>query len=756
MKEANITTTSYAYDTLNDLTLVCQGAALVSGLCPSGTQSRAFVYDSLARLKSATNPESGTTSYTYDYNGNLTYKTDSNLNDTTLAYDALNRITSKTYTYSSSYYTPTVDYCYDGNTQSPCNTAPSGATNYLVGRLTQVTSSASTTNYGKYSALGDILSSSQTTGGNPYPFAYTYNLANAMKTMTQPSGRTFTWTYDIANRATKLAGAPSGGGTTNYASAITYASQGPISQFTLGNGLVENRSYDPYRQQPIGVTLGTTSDSTSVLNLGFSYCGTPPPASCTNNNGNLQSQSIGTLSATQTYTYDGYNRLNVATEKSGSSTIWSETFNYDIYGNRWVSPNPPGLSLSALTVTSNVYSAVTNRLASGNFGYDSNGNETYISPFTMTYDVENRQTGFTSVSNGTATYTYDGDGRRVTKTTGGVTTTYVYDAKGDLAAEYSTQPPPPCLTCYVATDHLGSTRVVTDENAAVTARHDFLPFGEELTTSNRTSALGYGVFDNVMHKFTGQMRDLEGPGLDYFHARYFHGAQGRFASPDPNGAMKQKLLDPQQWDMYAYVRNSPLRLVDPQGRYVVSCSDGNKKCNKAADKFEKEREKDLNSKDAKVREAAEAWGKRGEDNHISVTFKTQAQVDADARTAPGYRTDAIVSATAGADHQPSVKAEFSESLGGSNLGQTIAHEGSHVEDDMNFLKSYDPATGKYSSALNFTHFDTEFQAFEAGSLVKPYPMFPRGPRGYQQLEGYIYRAYPNADELVFPTPVFPQ
>ena len=111
--QANTTTTSYAYDTLNDLTLVCQGAALISGLCPSGTQSRAFGYDSLARLKSATNPESGTTAYTYDNNGNLTYKTDANLNDTTLAYDALNRITSKTYTYSSSYYTPTVDYCYE-------------------------------------------------------------------------------------------------------------------------------------------------------------------------------------------------------------------------------------------------------------------------------------------------------------------------------------------------------------------------------------------------------------------------------------------------------------------------------------------------------------------------------------------------------------------------------------------------------------------------------------------------------------------
>ena len=235
----------------------------------------------------------------------------------------------------------------------------------------------------------------------------------------------------------------------------------------------------------------------------------------------MQSQTIATPNVTQTYGYDAYNRLNSAAEKAGSSTVWSETFNYDIYGNRWV-PSSSGISLSALTVTSDAYNTLTNRLTSGNFGYDTAGNETTISPFTVTYDVENRQTGFSSISNGTATYTYDGDGRRVTKTTSGVTTTYVYDAKGDLASEYSTQPPPPpCLTCYVTTDHLGSTRVVTDENAAVTARHDFLPFGEELTTSNRTAALGYGAYDNVMHKYTGQERDLEGPGLDFFHARYF-------------------------------------------------------------------------------------------------------------------------------------------------------------------------------------------------------------------------------------------
>ena len=65
-----------------------------------------------------------------------------------------------------------------------------------------------------------------------------------------------------------------------------------------------------------------------------------------------------------------------------------------------------------------------------------------------------------------AAYSYDGDGRRAMKAiTNGNTTTYVYDAKGDLAAEYSTEPPPaPCQTCYLTADPLGSTRLVTDQN----------------------------------------------------------------------------------------------------------------------------------------------------------------------------------------------------------------------------------------------------------------------------------------------------
>lgn len=75
-----------------------------------------------------------------------------------------------------------------------------------------------------------------------------------------------------------------------------------------------------------------------------------------------------------------------------------------------------------------------------------------------------------------------------------------------------------------------------------------------------------------MHNSSGKERDTE-TGLDYFGARYYGSNIGRWMSPDPIGIMKQKLLDPQQWNMYSYVRNNPLRFLDPTGKAIELTGD---------------------------------------------------------------------------------------------------------------------------------------------------------------------------------------
>ena len=97
--------------------------------------------------------------------------------------------------------------------------------------------------------------------------------------------------------------------------------------------------------------------------------------------------------------------------------------------------------------------------------------------------------------------------------------------------------------------------------------HCYLPFGEELFagTGGRTTAQGYTSSDNVRQKFTQKERDNE-TGLDFFGARYYGSTQGRFTSVDPVTVTPERFYDPQQFNLYAYTRNNPLRFMIPQGR----------------------------------------------------------------------------------------------------------------------------------------------------------------------------------------------
>jgi RHS repeat-associated protein len=66
------------------------------------------------------------------------------------------------------------------------------------------------------------------------------------------------------------------------------------------------------------------------------------------------------------------------------------------------------------------------------------------------------------------------------------------------------------------------------------------------------------------HFFTQKERDCDTVN-DYFLARYYTSALGRFMSPDPGPYL---VPNPQSWNRYTYGWNNPLGNTDPTGRVV--------------------------------------------------------------------------------------------------------------------------------------------------------------------------------------------
>jgi RHS repeat-associated protein len=566
--------TSYQYDPLNNLTTVNQG---------SQQQNRTFGYSSLSRLLTASNPESGTISYGYDNNGNLSAKTDARSITSSYTYDALNRATQRSY---SGITMPTVTYTYDDP-----------AVPFSRGKLTKVASilssaNVSTTEYTGFDILGRVTSHKQTTAGGDsagYATSYLYNLSGALIEETYPSGRKVKYTVNSIGELSQVQSKKdSNSGYWAYAKAFTYNAAGAVSSMQLGNGHWESTIFNA-RLQPTEIALGTTPNATNLLKLDYSY-GT------TANNGNIGSQTItvptvGTNTgfiATQNYNYDSLNRLKDATENitptGGSSTqSWKQTFTFDRYGNRnfdeanttTIPRNCTGntICVADRKALNPAISTSTNRIVQdqdndtvNDYIFDSAGNTTKdASGKTFTYDGENKQTEVKDSNNNTVgQYVYDGDGKRVKKTVDatGETTIFVYDASGVSIAEYSTIVSTTPQISYLTSDNLGSPRINTDHNGAVTARHDYMPFGEEVSSSQRTPALGY-VADDVRKKFTGYENDSESE-LDYAQARYYKSQHGRFTSVDPTMASAD-IINPQSFNRYIYVGNNPLNITDPTG-----------------------------------------------------------------------------------------------------------------------------------------------------------------------------------------------
>ncbi len=583
--------TCYLYNAMGNLTRVDQKGGTTD---PTQWRTRTFTYDSLSRLTQSVNPESGTINYTYDANSNLLTKTAPKPNQTgsatvitTYTYDALNRLTHKSFNDST---TPAATYVYDGAAAPTGCTPPTLTITNGVGRRTSMCDAAGSEAW-SYDTMGRVTADRRTTNGLSNTFSYTYNLDGSPLTEVHPiNALTINFQQGAAGRLISESSADA-----NYAYNVHYAPNGSICYMNAawGNTFTHiwtfNNRLQPARIQLYGTGHGASSPlcsaSTdgvgSTVDLSYSYVDANG-----HNNGNVASitPNADTDSA-QSFTYDSLNRL-VTAQTAGTNQpafsgdtgylqeCWAEQYSYDPWGNL-VSIIPSSSSLytgcsqeSGFNLTG--YIGTNNRiLPAAGYTYDSAGNMISAPPTgtNYTYDAENHL-----LTAGGVTYTYDGDGKRVKKSSGKI---YWYGTQGapaietDLSGNFQyrhiyfnglhvSREEANDWVDHYGLDALGNVRFVYGYNGVTSTwdLSDYYPFGAERVVQANS---------NNQYKFTGKERDSES-GLNHTHFRQYSSTFGRWTSPDP---LAGSIGNPQSLNLYTYVLSNPLNLVDPFGLFCM-------------------------------------------------------------------------------------------------------------------------------------------------------------------------------------------
>ena len=365
--------TAYSYDALKNLLQV---------QAVQGSQTRSFGYNSYGWLTQASNPENGTINYTYDGNGNVLTK--QNARGTTcygnyssgtcdgLGYDELNRVLFRTYSDSS---TVRAAYAYDGYSPAFGDSCP-GAVGHLTGSWSvNPDGTVVAANEGcNFDPMGRPWAEKQCTpatcGLTPYSLTMSYNFLGD-ETSYSDGAYSRSTGYDTTDRLNSF--------NVNNQSLLSNPQYYPygLKQVTLGNGLTENRNYDPNRLWLTSIQVGSTGNPTSADSLGLGYY----------TNGNIYTAN-DSVNGNWTYGYDYLNRL-----QSAMATGHNFQYTDDRYGN--MTCGDSGSLHSPCTPLGMTFDSTTNRISDGVRQYDGNvsggpGNLTADGTNGYVYDLENR------------------------------------------------------------------------------------------------------------------------------------------------------------------------------------------------------------------------------------------------------------------------------------------------------------------------------------------------------------------------------
>ncbi len=588
MADANGHITRYHYDALDRLQAVIDAldhpttyeydpADNLVGITDANNHITRFNYDLRNQLRGEVNPLGQTWQYSYDAVGNLLSRIDGNGDLTRYNYDALNRLAAIEYPDVSS-----VIFGYDlaGNEIEMCDWLVAEGdchrTSYdALNRPLVSTDWQGHSLSRSYDAVGNLI---ELMYPNGQPVGYDYDPRNQLSRLEDHFGQQILYQYDPVGNLITIA-RPN-----DTTTAYNYDEANRLVNLTHQQATTTFSAF-AYQMDRVG-------NRTQIAELRtFPGDGSPVP-----------------VTTIKQYRYDALDRLIESNTDQGQAL----DYDFDWVGNRLnlagvpqkvdptdeVAPVRPDTAIND-TYTyneANQLTEITHHASRITLQYDDNGNrieeietlpDDTIRHTTYTYDYENRLTHIEQTTDGSltlsATYTYDGYGRRVRKNVHHSQFTIEYVFNGlDPVADYETTHDETIATYYywanggiaqierlpdpsrsfsgdvhwTHTDGLGSLTDLTDASGTPTNLVYYDDYGQQLTTPTSLTRYSY----------TGQEYDPE-TGLYHFYARYYDPSKGVWLSQD---SYRGRVRDPRTLHRYGYVGNNPIGYLDLHG--WLACS----------------------------------------------------------------------------------------------------------------------------------------------------------------------------------------
>jgi RHS repeat-associated protein len=530
----------------NALGFTYSGADLASTSDPLHN-TFAFLYDGAGRTVSMTDPTGVTTAFSYDPLDDLAGITDALGHAVKFGYDPNQNLTSFTdplhttaptqYMYNSmDLLQKRIDplgnaesFSYDGNNNLTCYTDRRGNIDIFqydgINRRSLAGFGASTCTATSYKSN----------------ISYGYDAGNRLLTATDSVAGKITRGYDLLDNITSEQEPLNG---TNHTVQYLVDSVGRRQTMTVDTQPVVHYSYDN-ADRLLQILQGSST-------IGFSYDAAGRRTSLTLPNG-----------VTAQYSYDVASHLTGINYQVAGIGIGNLTYTYDADGRVVQKGGTMNATNVPATVASANYNSDNQLLSWGSnaYTYDANGNLQTGAGDTLVWDERNQLSSISGATTGS--FEYDAFGRRINKTIGSTTTSFLYDSS-NVTSEFSGSTLTATLLTglspdeiynrtdsagarYFLTDSLGSTVALTDVNGAVQTQYSYEPFG------NTTAS---GAVSSNTYQFTG--RENDGDGLYYYRARYYAPGLQRFVSEDPRGIGGG-------YNIYGYAGMDPINYVDPFG-----------------------------------------------------------------------------------------------------------------------------------------------------------------------------------------------